>query len=45
MSEETLKFSEIEVEGLEEDLEESTPLGRKIYTDKGDPEVDSLYGK
>ena len=38
-------LSEIEVEGLEEDLPEATPLGRRIYTDKGDPEVESLYGK
>jgi len=29
----------------EEGLVEIKPVNRKIYTDKGDPEIDSLYGK
>jgi hypothetical protein len=34
-------------EPLEEEIEsvETAPAKRKIYTDKGDPEIESLYGK
>jgi len=45
MNEETLKLNEIEFEQpLEEEIE-AIPEERKIYTDKGDPEIESLYGK
>lgn len=45
MDEEVKKLNELEFEEpLEEEIEQ-LPSGKKIYTDKGDPEVDSLYGK
>ena len=46
MTEEVQELNEIELE--EETLEEEveiTPEERKIYTDKGDPEIESLYNK
>ena len=45
MTEESTKLDEIEFEQPLEEEVESIPGERKIYTDKGDPEVDSLYGK
>jgi len=45
MTNESSGLDEIEFDQpLEEDLE-SLPKGRKIYTDKGDPEIVSLYEK
>jgi hypothetical protein len=46
MTENVHEFNEIELEEetLEEEVEESLEE-RKIYTDKGDPEIDSLYNK
>lgn len=48
MSEQLNEQDEIEFEQpLEEEIGqvETTPERRQIYTDKGDPEIDSLYGK
>jgi hypothetical protein len=48
MSEQTMEMEELEFDlPLEEEIDqvELTPGGRKIFTDKGDPEVDSLYKK
>jgi hypothetical protein len=45
MNEETLELNEIEFEQPLEEETEAIPEGRKIYTDKGDPEIESLYGK
>lgn len=43
--EKILELNEIEFEQpLEEEIE-AIPEERKIYTDKGDPEIESLYGK
>lgn len=45
MNEETPELNEIEFEQpLEEEIE-AIPEERKIYTDKEDPEIESLYGK
>lgn len=45
MDEKTPELNEIELEQpLEEEIE-AIPEERKIYTDKGDPEIESLYGK
>jgi len=45
MNEEKPELNEIEFEQpLEEEIE-AIPEERKIYTDKGDPEIESLYGK
>jgi len=46
MSEETKEVNELEFEQpLEEEIEsvEIPPLKRQVYTDKGDPEINSLY--
>lgn len=48
MNEETKELNEIEFEQpLEEEIEsiEVPPSKRKVYTDQGDPEVESLHGK
>jgi hypothetical protein len=48
MNEQAAEIDELEFEEpLEEEIEkvELTPDGRKIFTDKGDPEVDSLHKK
>lgn len=48
MNEQLKEQDEIEFEQpLEEEIDqvETTPERRRIYTDKGDPEIDSLYGK
>ena len=48
MKEETKELNEIEFEQpLEEEIEsiEVPSTERKVYTDKGDPEVESLHGK
>jgi len=48
MSEETKTFNDLEFEQpLDEDNEliEIPPSKRSIYTDQGDPEIESLYGK
>lgn len=45
MSDETTNLSEIELEGLLEEEIEEIPKGGKIYTDKGDPEIESLHGR
>ncbi|HKZ40618.1 MAG TPA: DUF262 domain-containing protein [Candidatus Hodarchaeales archaeon] len=45
MDEEGIKLNELEFEEpLEEEIEQF-PSERRIYTDKGDPEVESLYGR
>lgn len=48
MNEQTMEMDELEFDQpLEEEIEkvQLTPEGRKVFTDKGDPEVDSLYRK
>ncbi len=48
MNEETKELNEIEFEQpLKEEIEsiEAPPSKRKVYTDQGDPEVESLHGK
>jgi hypothetical protein len=48
MNEQTMEMDELEFEQpLEEEIErvELTANGRKIFTDKGDPEIDSLHRK
>ncbi|WP_028844908.1 GmrSD restriction endonuclease domain-containing protein [Thermodesulfovibrio thiophilus] len=43
--EKTIELNEIDFEQSLEEETEIIPQDRKIYTDKGDPEIDSLYGK
>lgn len=45
MDEEGNELNQIEIEQTVEEENETIPKDRKIYTDKSDPEVESLYGK
>ncbi|MDI6775933.1 MAG: DUF262 domain-containing protein [Syntrophales bacterium] len=45
MNEEASQLNELEFDESQEEENEQLPFERKIYTDKGDPEVESLHGK
>ncbi len=46
MNNEKIELDELEFEQpLEEEIEEISSIKRKVYTDQGDPEIDSLYRK
>ena len=45
MNDELKELSELEFEESLEEEDAQLSSERKIYTDKGDPEVESLYGK
>ncbi|MFZ3169438.1 MAG: DUF262 domain-containing protein [Candidatus Methanoperedens sp.] len=45
MDEEVNELNQIEIEKTQEEDNDTIPKERKTYTDKSDPEVESLYGK
>lgn len=45
MGEEGNELNQIEIEQTQEEDNDTIPKERKTYTDKSDPEVESLYGK